>query len=647
MTATTPKTSGRRRSLGTRLSVPVFVLILLVAVGVYAGLVRSYRTTLMQSKEAAVDMVVRLTALSVMPAVVFGDEVEMRRAVTDLGKNPDVTAVELWSAPSADAPESTLLSSFQRGKPAALGKPSGFGRVRAQNPDAVLALEPVIGTDGKVVALLSTRFSTAPETRALSALTRQILFVAAGTAFGLVLALLLVIRRLAITPLRRLQQAAQRLALGETPDFGEPLGDQHVEDEVVELGSAFRTMAFAVRDRERQLSLRNTELSLILNSVEQGFLTILPDGVLLEERSAILDTWVGKLPPGAHYWDLITRLDPGAAFWAEAAWQQAMEGLFPLDAALDQLPRRLTREQRHFDLMYHPVMVGNEIARVVLVVTDVTAEVERQRALAEQHEFSVLVDQFVRDRRAFHGFWKEASTLVARIAKNHKNPDESLRRDIHTLKGNSRFFGLPRIASLCHELEEAMAERRQFVLTEVETERLAERWESLRQRIDPLMRGATAFVEVSQEEYERLAQAVNSREGYERLADLVVGLRNEPTEWRLRRAKEQLESLFKKLGKASPLIRIEHHELRLPPGKLAPFWSVFSHVLNNAADHGIESDDERRRSGKPTPARITLARPAATATWWSRSPTTAAASTGSGSRRLPMLAACHTPVTRI
>jgi two-component system chemotaxis sensor kinase CheA len=46
--------------------------------------------------------------------------------------------------------------------------------------------------------------------------------------------------------------------------------------------------------------------------------------------------------------------------------------------------------------------------------------------------------------------------------------------------------------------------------------------------------------------------------------------------------------------------------LRVPAAPWAPFWSIFSHVLNNAVDHGLESDEQRRSSGKPVPGSIEL-----------------------------------------
>jgi chemotaxis protein histidine kinase CheA len=263
---------------------------------------------------------------------------------------------------------------------------------------------------------------------------------------------------------------------------------------------------------------------------------------------------------------------------------------------------------RHFELAYHPVMEGETLDRVVIVLSDVTAEVERQRALAEQHEFSVLVDQFVRDRRAFLDFWREASGLVRRIVQDPKGQaSDALRRDVHTLKGNARFFGLSRISALCHALEDAMRERGENVLNAQERAMLADAWEALRRRIDPVIEGATAFLQVSEDEYRRLLDALERRLPLSAVEDLVRGLRLEPTAWRLGRAREMLFTACQKLGKTAPKVVIEHNDLRLSPGRWSPFWSVLPHVINNAADHGIESDDERRNLGKTLPANVRLA----------------------------------------
>jgi signal transduction histidine kinase len=577
--------------------------------GVYVGLVRQSRSTLLNSKEAAADMVVKLTSASVMPAVVFGDEQEMQRAISNLARNPDVSDAELWGfEDSAIGGTQGLLARFHRQAPLALGRPTKGQRARLRDTDAIRVIEPVVNLEGQVVAELVTRFSIEREKATLTQLSRQIFYVSVATALCLALAILLAIHRVVVRPVMRLEEAAGRLARGDQQALeskGSPTRAR-VQNEVVRLAEKFAEMADAVRDRERRLNVRNRDLKLILDSVEQGFLTTGIDGKLFAERSAIVETWAGELPADAKLWDLINRIDPLGGKWLKSGWEQVADQILPLEVALEQLPKRLTRREQHFSLKYHPVIVDGELERIVVVLTDITAELARQRALAEQQEFAALVDQFVRDRRAFHAFWQEASALVEKIV----TPDaqgEALRRNIHTLKGNTRFFGLGRVSALCHDLESAMADRGDYVLTEREKLSLNELWESLRSRIEPLMRGATVFLEVSREQYEQLLDAFSRREPLEKLEQLVHDLRCEPIATRLEHAKRLLEVGAKQLGKTPPRVELEHGNLRVPPGPWAPFWSIFAHVLNNAMDHGLESDEQRRAAGKSVPGTIGLA----------------------------------------
>jgi two-component system chemotaxis sensor kinase CheA len=592
-------------SLGFRVAVPVVLLVVTVAVGVYLGLVRQSRLTLLGSKELAADMVVKLTSVSIMPAVVFADDQEMKRAVSNLARNPDVSDVELWGfESSALGGGEGLLAEFHREGPRALGRPVQGRRERSRDAGSIRVVEPIVNLEGKEVAALSVRFSTARETAALAQLSRQISYVSLATALCLALAILVAVHRVVVRPVRRLEDAASRLARGERHSIehrGSGTGD-----EVGRLAETFAEMAEAVRDRELRLGSRNAELKLILDSVDQGFLTAHADGKLFGERSAIVETWTGPLAADATVWSLSALIDPDAARWMRAAWDQITDGILPLDVALDQLPHRLHRKGQEFSLVYHPVSNDDgQLERVVIVMTDVTAEVERQRALAEQHEFAALVDQFVRDRRAFRAFWREASKLVTTIVDAPDGAPD-LRRHVHTLKGNARFFGLNRVSSLCHDFESAMTERGEQSLAPRERTSLREIWDSLGQRIEPLMLGATVFIDVSREEYEKLLAAVGERKPIEQIEEMLKALRRESVAMRLERAKSMLVDTATRLGKTAPRVVIRHDDLRVPPGPWAPFWSIFSHVTNNAADHGLESDAERRKAGKVIPATVWL-----------------------------------------
>ena len=588
--------------LGTRLAVPVLILVCGVATAAYYGLARTSRMTAMRSKEVAADMVAQLTALSVMPAVVFADQEEMQRGVADVGKNHEITDVEIWS--TGDTP--ALLAGLHRAGGRALAKPERAVRTRRLEPESVVAVEPIINPDGKIVGTISLRMSTEREAQALAALTSQLWQASLGSAFGLALALVLVLRRVVVMPIRRLQRAAVQLKSGNAalPESLTRVG--RFDDEVARLADTFVDMAEAVRDREARLAVRNDELKVILDSVEQGFFTALASGELLPERSAITGTWLGELPTPAHVWDVVERLDPGQADWMRMAWEQMQQGVLPIDVAMEQLPKRLVYQNRHFELAYHAVTPGEVLGRTVVVLTEVTAAVQREAALAEHHEFSVLVEKLVRDRRAFLDFWVEANTLIECITSERSGElPLVLRRAIHTLKGNARFAGLARLATLCHRLEDAMAERAANQLTEAERREVREAWDALRSRIEPFIGGAEAFV-ISEAEYARLLQAVDAKVGPEKLREQLLDLRSEPTRWRLERAREMVLSACQKLEKPPPEVEIVDNGLRLPPERLRAFWAVFPHLLNNAADHGVESAEHRAARRKPGNSTVKL-----------------------------------------
>src|SRR5688500_16691235 len=216
--------SPRRRrlflSLGVRVTIPVVLLGVSVAIGVYLGLVRQSRLTLLSSKELAADMIVKLTSVSIMPAVVFADEQEMERAVGNLAQNPDVSDVELWGFKSSElGAVDGLLAKFHRSGPRSLGRPTAVTSQRFRDSESIRVSEPVVNLNGERIAALVVRFSTAREAAALALLSRQISYVSLATALCLASAILLAIHRVVVRPVRRLEEAASRLARGEQHDL--------------------------------------------------------------------------------------------------------------------------------------------------------------------------------------------------------------------------------------------------------------------------------------------------------------------------------------------------------------------------------------------------------------------------------------------
>ncbi len=600
-------TAGSSRpflSIGVKLTIPVVLVVLVVALAVYFALVRQARTTLLQSKELAAEMIVNLAGVSVMPAIVFGDETEIERAVADLAKNSDVVDVELWPVTDGEPPKRPIASFHRVAGSADSSVPPAAAAHREATMAGVRVTQPIADPTDKTIAVLSVHFSMERESATLTSLARDSLIAALAAAVVLALGLLLAISRVAVAPLRRLQASAQLLEEGSGEQARLAPVSTVFRDEATQLTEAFANMATAVADREDRLALRNADLKLILDSVDQGFVTARADGKLLEEHSAILDTWVDGFPKGAAIWELIGRIDERVGTWVEAGWKQLQDDFLPVEVSLDQLPKRVGRGSQVFSIAYHEVVEEGELCQVVVVLSDVTAEVERERARQAQQEYSVLVDRFTEDRRAFIDFWNETSVLMETIQSSADGELGLLKRALHTLKGTTRFFGLSRISSLAHDLEDAVAEHGRLV--EEDARRLRETWEGLAQRVDPLLRDATQSLRLSREEYEALRNAIAKRRPHGELARMVEELQDEPTERRLLRAKELLEATCRKLDKPRPRVVIEHNDVRLRPEPWVTFWSVLPLLLNNAADHGLETLEEREAAGKPTPATVRL-----------------------------------------
>jgi two-component system chemotaxis sensor kinase CheA len=77
-------------------------------------------------------------------------------------------------------------------------------------------------------------------------------------------------------------------------------------------------------------------------------------------------------------------------------------------------------------------------------------------------------------------------------------------------------------------------------------------------------------------------------------------------ELRFHRIAAHIESLAERLGKAPIEVRIDSSGIRIPAEGFAPFWQSFTHLIRNAVDHGLETPEERRATGKPEVATVVL-----------------------------------------
>ncbi|MEJ7728748.1 MAG: ATP-binding protein [Polyangiaceae bacterium] len=273
------------------------------------------------------------------------------------------------------------------------------------------------------------------------------------------------------------------------------------------------------------------------------------------------------------------------------------EGMMPPELTLDQLPRRLEAAGRSLALAYTPIPGGEEVEKLLVVVTDITAQLASERLEMEQREQAQLVDRLLRDRGALVEFLDEATGQVD-VACAPSSDLVEVRRALHTLKGNAAFFGIGGLADLCHRLETRIDETGDPPHAAERTE-LSERFQRMRERVELFLGSRPDALEVSSADITELERDIAQQASHRELAERVAGWRLEPAARRLGRIAEQVHRFAGRLGKGDVEVRSDGHGVRLDAAEWRSFWASFVHLVKNAVDHGLEAPERRAAAGKP------------------------------------------------
>ncbi len=361
-----------------------------------------------------------------------------------------------------------------------------------------------------------------------------------------------------------------------------------------------------VQARTAEVASRGRDMRLVLDNVNQGFLTIDRNGVMSPERSRIVEQWLGTANDNALFVDYVGKRRPSFASSFSFAWSEVLEGVMPLELTVDQLPKRFTVDSRHYSVQCKPIERDGTFDKALIVISDVTADVERERLEAQQRDVLNVLGRIASDKSGVLEFFEEANALIHTVDTGREESLSEIKRALHTLKGNALLFGVTTIGALCHELESRIEEEQQLP-SRMELADLVARWKSFCATLDTLLgEGGQRRLEIDDQEYEAVLRALLHDTPREQVAERVANWKLEPTEKRLKRVAEQAQGIARRLNKAPLRIDIQAHQLRIDPKHWASFWSAFVHVVRNAVDHGIESPDGRVAAGKALEGSLAL-----------------------------------------
>jgi len=532
----------------------------------------------------------------------------------------EALAFQKRGAPATDqvAPEKDAWRALGLEQKDLVARKETIRRAVRLGQEVVEVAEPVLGDDSEVLGTIRYGLSTRRMHQALAVAaaeskSQQLNSIALiGVTVGLATLLGILLSRVQAVritqPVQALTQAAIDLAGGErsvrvsinSGDELQVLGysfNRMVEELTLsyrELEEMNRTLEHKVEERTLALAGRNRDMRLVLDNVDQGFVTLSMDGVMASERSAVVDRWFGT-GTGKTFWHYLFATNPDFALGFELGWDQLVADVLPYEVALEQLPSRLNANGSSFSLRYIPLVKDERLEGVLVVVADITDRLLREREEAELTEMMEAFRRLMLDRTGFVAFSNEGTNMVKQVCSPDATDSHALRSTLHTLKGNSAQMGLKVVAHLCHLLEDELATGDGMKSQDL----LAKRWQALTDHVTQLVGdGGRNTMEVSASDYAALVTTL-SREGKSSALAELLTWKLEPAARPLGRLAEQARGLAARLGKGDVDVEVQASSVRLDPEVYGPFFSDLVHLVRNAIDHGIESPEERPANKGP------------------------------------------------
>ena len=205
----------------------------------------------------------------------------------------------------------------------------------------------------------------------------------------------------------------------------------------------------------------------IFATIDQGLFTIAPDGTVNDGWSRATERMLGTELSGRHLADIFggDRRDAIRRYvelvFSRRAQDRMLHRISPLSsiwhAADGREPRLLTcRITRIKD-------AGANVVKVLIEVNDRSEQHRVEKELAERTaahaaEIEKLYSILSLPEGAYAGFVGQAEATLAVVSERRRVDALTTKRSVHSLKGAALAFGLDRVAELCHELEDALAD---------------------------------------------------------------------------------------------------------------------------------------------------------------------------------------------
>ena len=497
-----------------------------------------------------------------------------------------------------------------------------------------------------------SQMKAAGETSAEVALSSKrwiLLLSLAAVALGIVSAWLST--RSVIKPINAMQTTMTEIATSQ--DFSRRVPVERM-DEVGMSIVAFNAMIEKIQESSTQLKQKTADIQAMMQYIPQGILTIQDGNKVHPEYSAFLESILETNDIAAH--DVMALIFSNSQCNAEIQSQveaaisasigeDAMNFEFNEHLLVQEVEKKMADGRvKILDLSWSPITDDQDnVVRVMLCVRDIT-EIKQlaAEAGAQKRELEIIGQILAINQEKFHEFVDSSAKFLAENKQiiSDVGADEQRRtdpevitqlfRNMHTIKGNARTYGLLHLTNMVHEAEQTYDHLRKDPDAAWDQEKLMEQLSGVVNAIEeyahinetklgrkgPGRRGGVEkFLMV---QIDHIQQAMGTldqvdwsnvasvRESVRKVHNTLALIGTEPIGSVLVGITDSLPSLAKELGKESPHNIIKDHGIVIKNQVADLVRNVFMHLYRNSMDHGIETPTERLAKGKPAAGNIEL-----------------------------------------
>jgi signal transduction histidine kinase len=473
--------------------------------------------------------------------------------------------------------------------------------------DPIVKLERDVIKDEKSIGKVTVEFSMAPaEAQIRGTITKTL--VTSGIQVALCVFLLgLVINTRIVSRVRKIREQANLVAQKQL----NTAFDWKPTDEIGDLGMSLEETRLSLKKLFDELEIKNRELASINANLEKlvedrtaTIRTILENvssGFLLADRNLVVQDGFTKSCrellasdniSGRHLTELL-QLGDGDRNVFQLGMDQVFEDIFPEEVSLGQMRQRFPIAGRTLSVIGRNVRnAKNEIEKVLFTIVDVT---DLEQAERENKKNGAII-RIMQNLSSFQDFIAESHERIVSTATALKRGDDSLvRRELHTLKGNSSAFGLDPVAKLIHKVEDEtqVVNKHVEMIREALSGFLDENFELFKIKLGDQPEETYSIQKKRLDELEKLVRSgAASADAQSRIIEWVKETQRLPAKSLLGPVRDYVERFATMRGKQVEF-KVIGGDVTVEPVRMRPVLQNLIHLIRNAVDHGIETPEER------------------------------------------------------